>query len=141
MDNLIVISSALSSVTQVHLPHISVLTTCRLTSNRFIATSPVTFQHRSAHYSVMPVEHALPFDRNLLITTPKAIHLRTLAGDKTIFECESADGIVYACAAPGNSSLLAIADSHGVILHDTTQPRERKHKLKGASVSRNDLAM
>ncbi|KAJ4333134.1 hypothetical protein N0V87_007863 [Didymella glomerata] len=79
----------------------------------------------------MPVEHSLPFNRNLLITTPDSIHLRTPAGDKTVFECQSADGIVNACAAPNNSSLLAIADSHGVTLHDTAQPREKKHKLKG----------
>ncbi|KAF3035044.1 hypothetical protein E8E11_001029 [Didymella keratinophila] len=79
----------------------------------------------------MPVEHSLSFDRNLLITTPNSIHLRTPAGDKTVFECESDDGIVNACAAPDNSSLLAIADSHGVLLHDAAQPRNRKHKLKG----------
>lgn len=89
----------------------------------------------------MPVEHTLPFNRNLLITTPKTIHLQTSTGDKTIFECESADGIVNACAVPGNSSLVAIADSQGVILHDTTQPRAKKHRLKGGNVSSTELAM
>lgn len=89
----------------------------------------------------MPVEHSLPFGRNLLITTSNSIHLRTSAGDKTIFECASADGIVNACAAPDNSSLLAIADSHGVLMHDTAQPRNKKHKLKDSSVSISELSM
>jgi hypothetical protein len=87
----------------------------------------------------MPIGHSLPFDRDLLITTPNSIHLRTPAGDKTVFECQSADGIVTACAAPDNSSLLAIADGHGVILHDTAHPRDKIHKLKGSSVSSDAL--
>ncbi|KAF3033135.1 hypothetical protein E8E12_001616 [Didymella heteroderae] len=81
----------------------------------------------------MPVEHTLPFNRNLLITTPKAIHLRAPTSNKTVFECESADGIVNASAAPDNSSLLAIADGHGVILLDTAHPRVRSHELKGST--------
>lgn len=89
----------------------------------------------------MPVEHSLPFGRNLLITTSNSIHLQTPTGDKTIFECASAGGIVNACAAPDNSSLLAIADSHGVLVHDTAQPRDEKHKLKDSSVSNKDPSM
>lgn len=83
----------------------------------------------------MPVEHTLPFERNLLITTPNAIYLRSQTSDKVVFECKSVDGIVSACAATDNSSLLAVADSQVVILHDTAQPREKKHKLNGGGVS------
>jgi hypothetical protein len=103
-----------------------------------IAPTHIQVRSDSMPEPVMPVEHSLPFNRNLLITTPDSIHLRTPAGDKTVFECQSADGIVNACAAPNNSSLLAIADSHGVTLHDTAQPREKKHKLKGGGVSSKD---
>ncbi|KAF1923371.1 uncharacterized protein M421DRAFT_406859, partial [Didymella exigua CBS 183.55] len=81
----------------------------------------------------MPVEHSLPFNYNLLITTPNTVLLRTLQGDQTIFECESANGIVNARAATNNSSLLAIADRHVVILHNTARPREKKHRLTGGS--------
>lgn len=83
----------------------------------------------------MPVEHNLPFERNLLITTPNTVHLRSQTGDRVVFQCESADGIAKAYAATDNSSVLAIADSQVVVLHDTTRPREKKHKLSGGDVS------
>lgn len=85
--------------------------------------------------SVMPVEHNLPFERNMLITTPNAIHQRSRAGDMIVFQCESADGIVNARAATDNSSLLAVADSQVVVLHDIAQMREKKHMLKGGEAS------
>ncbi|KAF3004352.1 hypothetical protein E8E13_009686 [Curvularia kusanoi] len=79
----------------------------------------------------MPVEHSLPFHQNLLVTTPNTIYLFSRAGKRVLFECESAHGIVSARAAPDNSSLLAVASRQIVLLHDTKQPREEKHKLEG----------
>jgi hypothetical protein len=82
----------------------------------------------------MLVEHNLPFQRNLLIT-PDAIHLYSKNGDRVLFECEAADGIVNARVAPDNSSLLAIASRQIVLLHDTIHSREKQHKLEGKGVS------
>lgn len=83
----------------------------------------------------MLVEHNLPSERNLLITTPDAIHLYSKNGDRVLFECEGSDGIVNARAAPDNSSLLAIASRQIVLLHDTIHSREKQHKLEGKGVS------
>lgn len=86
-------------------------------------------------HSAMLVEHSLPFQRNLLITTPDAIHLYSQKGDRVLFDCEGADGIVNARAAPDNSSLLAIASRQIVLLHDTIHSREKQHKLEGKEVN------
>lgn len=78
----------------------------------------------------MQAKHSLPFERKLLITTSNAIHLRSQTGGRIVFECESAEGIMNACATTDNSSLLAVADSQLVLLHDTAQTRVKKHKLR-----------
>lgn len=83
----------------------------------------------------MLVEPSLPFQRNLLITTPNAIHQYSQAGDRVLFECEATDGIANARAAPDNSSLLAIASHQIVLLHDTIHSREEHCKLQGKGVS------
>lgn len=86
----------------------------------------------------MPVEHNLPSERSLFIATPSAIHLRSQAADKIVFECEGVDGIINARASTDNSSLLAVADSQVVILHDIRRQRDKKHKPKGGDVSQTD---
>ncbi len=83
----------------------------------------------------MPVEHSLPFERSLFIATPNAIHLRSQTGANVIFECESAEGITNARVSTDNSSLIAIADSQVVLLHDTARKREKRLRLKGGGVS------
>ncbi|KAF2681212.1 hypothetical protein K458DRAFT_275523, partial [Lentithecium fluviatile CBS 122367] len=71
----------------------------------------------------------LPADFNLFIATPSAIHAYDQSSRRPLFECVT-DGIVNARAAKDNSSLLAIADSQLVILHDPTRGADRKYRLK-----------
>lgn len=76
----------------------------------------------------------LPADYNLFIATPDSIHYRSWSTQKLLFECAK-DGIVNARAAKDNSSLLAIADSHLVLLHDPARGDDRKYRLSSAEVS------
>jgi WD40 repeat protein len=72
----------------------------------------------------------LPADFSLFIATPCAIYAHSNAArTRKLFECTS-DGIVSARAAKDNSSLLAVADSQLVILHDPAQRGDRKYALK-----------
>lgn len=91
-----------------------------------------------ANCSVMPVEHSLPFKQNLLVTTPNAIHHVSQTGSKIVFECTESSGIVKACAATDNSSLLAVAGQHVTLLCDAAKPRERRHVLKRAGVRKKN---
>lgn len=83
----------------------------------------------------MALIRRLPFERNLFIVTPETISLQAQLGDKTLFECETSDGIVNARASKNNSSLIAIADSHLVMLYDVARGRDKKYKLKNGDVS------
>lgn len=76
----------------------------------------------------------LPADFHLFISTPGAVHSYHGAASELLFECAT-DGIVNACAAKDNSSLLAVADSRLVILHDATRGADRKYRLKSGEVS------
>ncbi|KAI8938732.1 hypothetical protein NX059_004599 [Plenodomus lindquistii] len=79
----------------------------------------------------MASSQQLPPGCSLFVATPHTAHLRSAAtSDKTLFKCETADGIVNAKASRDNSSLIAIADSHVVILYDTAQGCDRKYQLK-----------
>ncbi|KAF2440412.1 hypothetical protein P171DRAFT_420097, partial [Karstenula rhodostoma CBS 690.94] len=72
----------------------------------------------------------LPVSLRLFIATPNAIYAHSSAAPKrTLFEGTS-DGIVNARAAKDNSSLLAVADSQLVILHDPARRGDRKYALK-----------
>ncbi|KAG9187761.1 hypothetical protein G6011_05632 [Alternaria panax] len=72
----------------------------------------------------------LPFEQSLFVATPNAIHSRTQLAHETLFECETANGIVNARASKDNRSLFAVADGQVVILHDATRVKDRKYKLK-----------
>jgi hypothetical protein len=80
----------------------------------------------------MPTTYQLPPSTSLFVVTPGAIHTYNQS-QQSLFECTTA-GIVNAKAAQDNSSLLAVADSHLVILHDSTHRNDRKYRLKGADV-------
>jgi len=71
---------------------------------------------------------------NLLITTPNAIYLYSRANTTPLFECTDDPGIVSAKIARDNSGLLAIADSHVVILYDTARTSDKEYILKGGDV-------
>ena len=87
----------------------------------------------------MANNHELPFDRNLFIATPKAIHLRSQIAERKLFECESADGIVNARASTNNSSFFAVADWQVVILHNAKPDADKKYKLRNGDVRRIEL--
>ena len=71
----------------------------------------------------------------LFIATPNAIYLHSQLEKKLLFECTTSDGILNAQASKDNSSLLAIADSHLVILHDSMRKMDREYKLMSGDVS------
>ncbi|KAF2844973.1 WD40 repeat-like protein [Plenodomus tracheiphilus IPT5] len=78
----------------------------------------------------MALLHNLPLGYSLFIATPQKLHLRAQSGGSVVFECETANGVVNAKASRDNSSLVAIADSHVVILYDTARGGDRKYELK-----------
>lgn len=79
----------------------------------------------------------LPPECSLFVATPQTVHLRSLAaGNRILFECETPNGVVNAKASRDNSSLIAIADSQVVILHDTKRGSDREYKLQKSDVSR-----
>ena len=75
----------------------------------------------------------LPANLDLFIATPHAIHANAQSTRKLLFECAT-DGIVNARAAKDNSSLLAVADSHLVVLHDAARGTDKKYRLKSREV-------
>ncbi|ORY04670.1 hypothetical protein BCR34DRAFT_604768 [Clohesyomyces aquaticus] len=72
----------------------------------------------------------LPPTRNILITTPNTILLHSEFHRRKLFRCATPDGILNARAAKDNSGLVAIADSHLVILYDVKRGKDRQYRLK-----------
>ncbi|KAF2702737.1 hypothetical protein K504DRAFT_364528, partial [Pleomassaria siparia CBS 279.74] len=72
----------------------------------------------------------IPPGHKLFITTPRTISLHSPPIKKLLFECATSDGILNARAATDNSGLVAVADSHLVILHDSARGKDREYKLK-----------
>ncbi|CAI6336161.1 unnamed protein product [Periconia digitata] len=82
--------------------------------------------------------HAEPSSANILIVTPDSIQLRTLSEtartSRTLLRCQSR-GTLNACAASDGSGLIAVADSHLVILHDTAPNRSGKKTYQLSSAN------
>ena len=76
----------------------------------------------------------------MFITTPNVIQLRSQLSNRTLFECETPDGIVNARASKDNSSLFAVADAHIVILYNAAKGKDKKYKLKSGDVSALSIA-
>ena len=83
---------------------------------------------------IMASPFTLPNGFQLLIATRGVVLSCCPSGISPIFQCASGDGILSAKAAQNGSGLLAIADSHVVILHDFRRRRDREYRLKGADV-------
>lgn len=81
----------------------------------------------------MAVPSQLPVGSSLFIAAPSAIQACSQSSTRTLFECAT-DGIVNAKAAKDNSGLLAVADSHLVVLHDVARGDDKKYRLKSAEV-------
>lgn len=72
--------------------------------------------------------------RHLIVTTTKGVFTWGNQGVKEIFTSGSG-GIVAARRVKNGSSLLAVADSQVVILHDTRKGMQKSYKLRGSDVS------
>jgi hypothetical protein len=75
----------------------------------------------------------LQSQQSLFIATPNTIRRRSRTVDEILFECHTTDSIVSARVSRDNSSLFAVADSHVVILCDTTRGN-RDYRLKKGDV-------
>jgi hypothetical protein len=75
----------------------------------------------------------LQLERSLFIVTPSTIRCASSDVSKTLFECDTPDGIVNAKVSRDNSSLFAVADSQVVVLCDAARDR-RNYKLKKGDV-------
>lgn len=75
----------------------------------------------------------LPACRHLIVTTTRGVFTWGSHGVKEIFHSGSG-GIVAARKARNGSSLLAVADSQVVILHDTRKGMQKSYKLRGSDV-------
>ncbi|KAI6804095.1 WD40 repeat-like protein [Hortaea werneckii] len=69
-----------------------------------------------------------PSNNHLLITTPSSVQAWDAAGLHTIFN-SSRSGIVAAREAKDGSGVLAVADKHVVVLHDTKRGQEQSWGL------------
>lgn len=77
--------------------------------------------------------HDLPPCRHLIVTTTRGVFTWGSHGINEIFHSGSG-GIVAARKARNGSSLLAVADSQVVILHDTRKGMQKSYKLRGSDV-------
>jgi WD40 repeat protein len=75
----------------------------------------------------------LPFEQSLLVATPNTIHHYSQRASQLLFECEATDRIVNAQPSKDNSSLLAVADNHIVILIDASRSKDRQYKLQSGA--------
>lgn len=69
-----------------------------------------------------------PADRHLLITTPSRVLSWDSTGVHTLFK-SSKSGIAAATESKDGSGVLAIADKHTVVLHDTKREKEKSWGL------------
>lgn len=72
-------------------------------------------------------------NRHLIVTTTRGVFTWGNNGVNEIFRSGSG-GIVAARRAKNGSSLLAVADSHVVVLHDTRKGMQKSYKLRGSDV-------
>ncbi|KAF4549777.1 Hypothetical protein D9617_20g028330 [Elsinoe fawcettii] len=88
-------------------------------------TNPISGRRRSSH--VQPL-YRIPQGSHLLITTPGAIHAWDNLGMHKIFN-SSRQGILATKASKDGKQVLAVANSHVVVLHDCKRNREESWGL------------
>lgn len=74
-----------------------------------------------------------PRSYHLVITTAKGVFVWGSHGVSKIFRSGS-EGIVAAKKTSSDNSLLAVADSQVVVLHDVNKGMQRSYRLKGSDV-------
>ncbi|KAI4124971.1 MAG: hypothetical protein LQ347_005529, partial [Umbilicaria vellea] len=77
------------------------------------------------------IEPSFPLAHYLVVTTTRGVYTWDRNGVTEIFRSGSG-GIVAAKKAHNGSSLLAVADSQVVVLHDTEKGMQKSYKLKGS---------
>ncbi|KAA6410680.1 MAG: hypothetical protein FRX48_06103 [Lasallia pustulata] len=77
------------------------------------------------------IEPSFPRSHHLVVTTTKGVYTWGRHGLTEIFRSGSG-GIVAAKKAQNGSSLLAVADSQVVVLHDIEKGMQKSYKLKGS---------
>lgn len=82
----------------------------------------------------MALRQPLPVGSSLFISTPNTVRIASQQTDQIIFQCETRDGVVCARPAKDNSKLIAVADSHVVLLHDAGENGDRRYILKNSDV-------
>jgi WD40 repeat protein len=73
-------------------------------------------------------DFAFPTNKHLLITTPSRILSWDASGIREIFK-SSKSGIAAATESKDGSGILAVADKHVVVLHDTQHGKEKSWGL------------
>lgn len=86
------------------------------------------------------VEDALPALYKLIVTTTSGVYTWDRSGISQIFRSGS-EGIVAAKKLDDNSDMLAVADSHVVILHDIEKGNQRSYRLKGSEVCESETLL
>ncbi|KAF2764603.1 hypothetical protein EJ03DRAFT_19196 [Teratosphaeria nubilosa] len=87
-------------------------------------------RHIATEQPYPTAKFSFPQDAHLLVTTPSTIYAWDAAGLHAIFT-SSRKGIVAAREAKDGSGVLAVADKHVVILHDTKRGQEQSWGLQG----------
>lgn len=86
---------------------------------------------------ILPEKQAImkgfPTSHHLVVTMSNGVYTWTYQGVKEIF-CSQSRGIIAAEKLSDSSNMLAIADSHGVILHDSSKGMQESFRLKEVEV-------
>ncbi|TKA32520.1 hypothetical protein B0A50_01628 [Salinomyces thailandicus] len=91
-------------------------------------TQTIAKEHASPVSPKSKQQFSIPDTSHLLITTPSFIQAWDSKGIHTIFQ-SSRSGIVAAREAKDDSGVLAVADRHVVVLHDTKRGQEQSWGL------------
>ncbi|KAF2486756.1 quinon protein alcohol dehydrogenase-like superfamily [Neohortaea acidophila] len=89
---------------------------------------PISAKQTSKRIQSTDRPFVFPNNCHLLITTRNCIYARDAAGTNTVFR-SSKHGIVAAREAQDESGILAVADKHVVVLHDTKRGSEKSWGL------------
>ena len=81
----------------------------------------------------LAIMKGFPKSHHLVVTASNGVYTWTYQSVKEIF-CSKSRGIIAAKNLFDNRNMLAIADGHGVMLHDLSQEMQETYRLKGVEV-------
>lgn len=103
------------------------------TTRPLLDTASVASPHREIPGEYSRRRDSLPPLYRLIVTTTGGVYAWDMEGVTELFRSGS-EGIVAARKLYGYDEMLAVADSHVVILHDTKKGMQRSYRLKGTEV-------